>query len=198
MAHSLPALAFASFAAAVLAGLVTSGCGSTGKVSTDGSDASSDASSDTSSDTSSETPVDALACFDDAGAVPSAMRTCNVASDCIVDLHQTDCCGTTVFTGIAKASQAAFEACERPWLAHFPGCGCAGRFMTDDGKIIGDTTKVGIDCVVDASTKVGACRTTSCVRGQTCMAGDSCSTGCGGVSCTCGTANVYECHPSLC
>jgi hypothetical protein len=77
----------------------------------------------------------ALACFGDAGTVPSVpFKVCSGAGGCIIITHQVDCCGNEVFVGVHKDQKAAFEACEQAHRDALPKCGCpAGPTKSEDG-----------------------------------------------------------------
>ncbi|MFI5299920.1 MAG: hypothetical protein ACHREM_17670 [Polyangiales bacterium] len=99
---------------------------------------------------------------DEAGVLfGESTKQCHAASECTFYVHQTDCCGDTVLTGVTKAALAAVTACESTWDKHFPGCGCAeGPPKTDDGK----TTTFGATPTVtcgDFTTGGGICLTST-------------------------------------
>jgi hypothetical protein len=101
------------------------------------------------------------ACFDSTGTTLASVKACNVASDCAIVQHQTNCCGSKMYVGVAKSSQAMVLTCEAPWDVHFPGCGCAeGPTVTEDSH----TPDGGIQGVTVTCVQVGAvkeCRTSS-------------------------------------
>jgi hypothetical protein len=69
--------------------------------------------------------------------IDASFKACRGDGDCTIRQHETDCCGTILFAGIAASSEGAFATCEAAWDAHFPGCGCrSGPSTTEDGKTI--------------------------------------------------------------
>ena len=100
-----------------------------------GTGGSTSTTSTTATATDAGSDAGYLACMDDAGQLSPSLKACQSDADCIVVDEQTDCCGTMLYAGIAKASASAFAACEAAWVAHFPGCGCASnKTSTEDGK----------------------------------------------------------------
>jgi hypothetical protein len=74
--------------------------------------------------------------MDAMGQVYASLKACKSDSDCVIKQEQTDCCGTTLFVGVASAAASTFDACQPSWLAHFPACGCASaQTKTEDGKM---------------------------------------------------------------
>jgi hypothetical protein len=141
-------------------GGVFGGGNGNGGGTTNGRDASSGGGSDATSsgfDASSQW----AACFDTAGNTLASVKACSVASDCAFIEHQINCCGSKMYVGIAKGSQATVLMCEAPWDQHFPGCGCAeGPTVTEDLHTPdGGVQSVRVDCVSVGGVK--ECRTTS-------------------------------------
>ncbi len=129
---------------AYLAPLLLLACGGT---TVDPGDGGADASIDGTpgQDSSLDAPTDApayLACMDDKGQLDGSLKTCQSSADCVMKQEETDCCGTILYVGVSKSSSAQFDACEKAWEAHFPGCGCASNVTkTEDGK----ATQIGLD-----------------------------------------------------
>ncbi len=75
-------------------------------------------------------------------------RTCATDADCLVRLHQTDCCGSSVMIGIATSALAAYNASEPACMASYPACGCPAMLpLTDSGETVTDTSAVLAACV---------------------------------------------------
>jgi hypothetical protein len=158
--------------ALAVASISVAGCGGiaegTGTNDASASDASSDGSVDAAIDVSTDAPIDASttdsapSICDGTGAITDeSYKQCTTAAECTFYSHQTDCCGTTVITGVTKGSLAAVKTCESIWDKHFPGCGCAaGEPKTDDGK----TTMFGATPTVtcgDFTSGGGICLTST-------------------------------------
>jgi hypothetical protein len=100
-----------------------------------------------------------FACFTASGELDDSLKACQSDGDCTIEEEQTDCCGTTLYVGVAQGSTAAFAACESAWAAHFPGCGCAsGAMHTEDGESVSSRTSVRAHCT-DFTESAGICRT---------------------------------------
>ena len=67
---------------------------------------------------------------------PEPLDSCKADADCVVVLHQINCCGTQVAWGIAAAGAEAFKVAEATCESQYPACGCA-QFET---KADDDTT----------------------------------------------------------
>jgi hypothetical protein len=79
---------------------------------------------------------------------PTFSKACTVASDCVVEIHQTDCCGSTVAIGVAASASAAFAAAEKVCDAMYPGCGCLGMGpVAEDGKL-GTPGQIQVACTM--------------------------------------------------
>lgn len=160
-------------------------------------DAQSDGPSTTDSSTATDGPhgdgprTGPLTC--QGYTMPSFSKGCSSAGDCVVVMHQTDCCGNSKAIGVNVGEKTRFEAEEKTCAATYPGCGCpAGPPATEDGSTAMFGEKIGVDCVsgrcityVEACGKVCAgeltCRTCK-VQGQTYA---SCSKVCtGDTDCT--------------
>lgn len=97
------------------------------------------------------------ACFASDGSLTALVKGCQSDLDCSFAYHQTSCCGTRQWVGIAIA-QAEVTACERAWDSHFPACGCAeGPTTTEDGKT-SDGAAPHVRCILEAGAS-GLCET---------------------------------------
>lgn len=88
----------------------------------------------------------------DAGDVCSYVdtidRSCTADGDCLVRLHQTDCCGNSVMIGIASSASGVYLASEPACMASYPGCGCPAMLpTTDSGETVTDASAVLAACV---------------------------------------------------
>jgi hypothetical protein len=110
---------------------------------------------DTGADLDAPTGLDAPAAdapLADAGS-PCAYadaidRSCTTDADCLVRLHQTDCCGNAVMIGIRTSALGAYNAGEPACMASYPACGCpAGLPTTDSGETVTDLDTVQAACV---------------------------------------------------
>ncbi len=82
-----------------------------------------------------------VACFPD----PPIARGCGAAGDCIVVLHQIDCCGTFRAIGIAGSDRDRFDDEEALCEASYPRCRCAARpTEADDGST--GSAEPNVDC----------------------------------------------------
>jgi hypothetical protein len=113
---------------------------------------------------------------------PAPARACASAADCVVVLHQADCCGTMLALGIATVGRARFELDEQACRAGYPQCMCAPRqLQADDGSLLRDAQEVGVGCVG------GACVSYRAGCGAPCTGGTSC------FDCRDGPQTVYRC-----
>lgn len=82
------------------------------------------------------------------GYVDTIDRSCTTDADCLVRLHQTDCCGSSVMIGIATSALATYNAGEPACMASYPGCGCPAMLpVTDSAETVTDTSAVLAACV---------------------------------------------------
>lgn len=80
--------------------------------------------------------------------VGSLSRECTADDDCIVVIHQTDCCGNTAAIGLNRAESAEFDADEPLCRATYPRCGCPARpTVTDSGETADDTSAIQVACI---------------------------------------------------
>jgi hypothetical protein len=74
-------------------------------------------------------------CTGTTGSFPAFDKTCTIADDCVIGVHQTNCCGDTIAIGITKAEQARFEAAEALCVAQYPPCACPTTpTVAEDGR----------------------------------------------------------------
>ncbi len=67
---------------------------------------------------------------------PTFEKACVKASDCVVEMHQLNCCGTQAALGITKSGASRFKAAEKVCDAQFPKCGCATQQpKAEDGTV---------------------------------------------------------------
>ena len=88
-----------------------------------------------------------------AAAFGAFSKACATVGDCVIEIHQTDCCGSTVALGVSNAAAQAFQAGEAFCVAQFPGCGCDGMGpVAEDGQL-GTVGQIQVSC------QAGQCRT---------------------------------------
>lgn len=74
-------------------------------------------------------------------------RSCTTDADCLVRLHQTDCCGNAVMLGIRTSAESAYLGSEPACMASYPACGCPASLpTTDSGETVTDTSAVLAAC----------------------------------------------------
>lgn len=98
----------------------------------------------------------------DAGAAcdfaDSLERGCGDDTNCVVGVHQTDCCGNTVAIGMNHSERDRFDALEPICRASYPGCGCPnGPTTTDTGETAFDPATIQAACVIVGTGRM--CRT---------------------------------------
>jgi hypothetical protein len=78
---------------------------------------------------------------------PMFDKTCTSASDCVIGVHQTDCCGSTQAIGMNEAEQARFTADETTCVAQYAMCGCPAYFtVAEDGQRATDGKTIVVEC----------------------------------------------------
>jgi hypothetical protein len=88
-----------------------------------------------------------------AGHFPTFSKACAADSDCVVEIHRTNCCGSTVAIGVSASAGAAFEVAEKACDAMYPACNCFGMGpVAEDGKL-------GTLGHIDVSCQMGKCMT---------------------------------------
>ena len=107
---------------------------------------------------------------------PTFDRSCTQTSDCFAAVHQVDCCGTHVASGINISQIAAFNAAEMQCRGMYPECGCAPRgLIGEDGVLIArgfGVTGAQAECVAGVCrVRVSdvVCNGVSCAPGQVCV-----------------------------
>jgi len=89
----------------------------------------------------------ALTCTAPNGGQILVDRTCSFSDDCILVLHQLDCCGSQQAVGIRASGMTAFARAEADCVMRFPGCGCpAGPTRADDGMMTTDMMRLRVRC----------------------------------------------------
>jgi hypothetical protein len=112
---------------------------------------------------------------------PEFDRSCTRRDDCVVAVHQTDCCGNQAALGVRTSELARFNAAEGQCRGQFPGCGCPSMgILADDGRRTFSATELIVDCVASRCTTAVAGTTARCGT-NTCAAGQLCAAGCCGV-----------------
>jgi hypothetical protein len=83
----------------------------------------------------------------DAGTFPTFDKGCTDTINCVIGLHQINCCGALVAIGINHAFRDAFDKAEADWRMACPAvCGCvAGPTRAEDGKV-GSSPNVMVRC----------------------------------------------------
>jgi hypothetical protein len=93
------------------------------------------------------------ACTPD-GGFPNFQKGCGGNANCIVKLHQIDCCGSMIAIGLNHAEFAAFDTAEQAWEAACPKCKCPPKpTVAEDGNS-GPNANVKVSC------DNGTCKTT--------------------------------------
>jgi len=78
---------------------------------------------------------------------PGVERTCQIADDCAVVFHQTDCCGTLAAFAVNVESLAAYSDAEAPCMFE-PNCDCAPEAtVAEDGDATADNASIVAVCV---------------------------------------------------
>lgn len=95
--------------------------------------------------------------------IESVDRTCLGDEACVVAVHQVNCCGSEIATGIDRGERERFDALEALCVESYPGCGCAaGPTMTDSGEIVTDLASVQVGCILRGTG--GVCMTYVAMR----------------------------------
>ena len=94
-----------------------------------------------------------------AGTTPTSFptfdKTCTIAGDCVIGIHQTSCCGSTLAIGMARTEQFRFVSDENTCVGQYPMCACpATPTVTEDGQ----TGTPGKPIIV--ACQAGKCMTT--------------------------------------
>jgi hypothetical protein len=119
--------------------------------STGGEGTTEDAPSTGASDTSTSSDsggADLVVCGTTDEVFPQFDRTCIENEDCVVVVHQTDCCGNQVAWGLAETERDAFEVAEAECMAQMSACACpAGPIVADDGSSTWDPMTLTVGCM---------------------------------------------------
>jgi hypothetical protein len=120
------------------------------------SDGPSDATGDSHIDAST---TDAEGGVSQACAFAATLdRECGSDGDCVIGIHQTDCCGDTAAIGMNRTERTKFDTAEPACSASYPRCGCPqGPTRTDSGETAFDTSTIHVGCIASGATK--QCRT---------------------------------------
>jgi hypothetical protein len=124
--------------AALVAALALAACGG-GASSTNVADAAAgDESSGDTCGAQDDGGYGYLACFSPNGQTLASLKVCLSDSDCTMDDHVTDCCGSQLVVGVSLKQNFAFRTCEDAWVQHFPAsCSCTSNTLkTEDGKFV--------------------------------------------------------------
>lgn len=90
------------------------------------------------------------------GTFPDFDRRCGAATDCVVAVHQTDCCGNSRATGINAGQRDAFDRAEAVCRPMYPACNCPARApITDDGASADRSTAIPVECRAGICTTFG-------------------------------------------
>ncbi|MDQ3031808.1 MAG: hypothetical protein M3Y87_05275 [Myxococcota bacterium] len=153
MTFSIRSVLFAPLALALLAA-----CGDT-PVAPDGG-AAVDADSPIDAQTSDDAASAGDARAPDSGTracdyVATIDRSCTADDDCLVRLHQSDCCGSSIMIGIHTSAESTYLAAEPACQASYPTCGCPAMLpTTDSGETVADTSTVRAGCIARATGDV--------------------------------------------
>lgn len=79
--------------------------------------------------------------------------SCSSASDCIVALHQLDCCGSRTAVGLSASERDRFDTAEAACVGSLPQCDCPTQMTTaEDGH-------AGSESDIFARCDAGECQT---------------------------------------
>lgn len=132
----MPALAIRSFLLVAL-GAIALGCHTDGAAASD-SGRSGDA-------------VTGVMCSGPSVVFPTFDKTCSIAADCAIGVHQTSCCGATQAIGMANAELTRFTADEKVCVDQYPACACpATPTVAEDGH----TPVAGQAIVVECQSRM--------------------------------------------
>jgi hypothetical protein len=82
-------------------------------------------------------------------------KTCTIAGDCVLGIHQTSCCGSSLAIGMTRAEQARFAVDENTCVGQYPQCACpATPTVTEDGQHGTPDNPIVVEC------QAGSCMTT--------------------------------------
>jgi hypothetical protein len=114
--------------------------------STSGTEATG--TSGSTSSTSSTGGEPAIVCGGDMPSFPEFDRSCAVAMDCALVLHQIDCCGSLAALGISADAARLFAEAEAVCAMQYPQCDCLAKpTVADDGNSSPDNNAIAVSCV---------------------------------------------------
>jgi hypothetical protein len=123
------------------------------------------ASHDAAIDHAADTGIGGCSASADSGHFPAFADACSSLSDCVMVLHQLDCCGSLAAIGINVAVRNDFDVAEQTWQASCPACGCAQQpTNAQDGNVASSIASIHVACAkpdagADAGSGSGVCRT---------------------------------------
>ena len=85
---------------------------------------------------------------------PSFQKGCGTTANCIIKLHQIDCCGSMAAIGLNHGEFAAFDQSEQAWESSCPRCKCVAKATVAEDGNSGPNADVKVSC------DNGVCRTT--------------------------------------
>lgn len=99
-------------------------------------------------------PADAaIVCTGMSSTFPAFRQDCAGDSDCVVAVHQTDCCGNQRGLGLHASQRAAFDAAEAVCRPMYPRCGCPTRgVLCDDERWTFGADTIGVACRANRCT----------------------------------------------
>lgn len=125
-------------------------------------------------------------CADYAAALSASPRGATSLANCVVQLHQLDCCGAMAAYGVNHAARDTLCPAEDACVATYPtepGCGDA-TLTTDTGETTADMSEVRLrivdptPCSFDPSATCYTCETFVCTTGS-CRSAPGIAGGCG-------------------
>ena len=99
--------------------------------------------------------------------------TCSDDDECTTGQRVTDCCGTTLVTGVAIEQEAAFYEVALECALAYPACGCPSPAhpLTDDGRWLtsGEALVACIDGQCQTAVGERPCGESTCAVGEICI-----------------------------
>jgi len=90
---------------------------------------------------------DLVMCTGATPTFPTFDKSCTLASDCFIAIHQINCCGSMKALGLNQAEQARFAADEKICQGQYPGCGCAAApTVAEDGQSESAGKMIVVEC----------------------------------------------------
>lgn len=90
---------------------------------------------------------DLVMCTGATPSFPSFDKTCTLAADCFIGIHQINCCGSMKAIGMNKAEKTRFATDEKLCESQYPGCGCAATpTVAEDGMSESGTKVITVEC----------------------------------------------------